>query len=563
MWRKSIRAPYYKHLIRNMIFTILGVSFIPVFLVSWTIYYAFANAYHEKINTHLVTLVENHKRQIDAFLNARLADILFLSENFSFAQLNDSEFLQAKLLSLKNNYAGVFVDLGVVDADGNQVSYAGPFKLSRVSYADAPWFQIVMKNQVVISDVFLGLRGFPHFIVAVKRFDGDRPWILRATIDFIAFNNLVENIRIGQTGFAAIVNKKGELQTKPRFQFNPAQGCFGRFIDCDQPITREIYSEERADENGEMTIYVSALLKNKEWLLVYQQKVSDALADQRFAQRLSLIIFVVGGVGILAMALLLSLRMVNRIATADQEKEMMNKQVIESGKLASLGELATGVAHEINNPVAIMVEEAGWIEDILTEKEFGGNPHMDELHRALKQINTQGKRCKEITTKLLSFARGSGSAIGMIQLNEIIEEVVMLSSQRAKYANIELNSSLNANLPEIKASETEMHQVLLNLVNNAIYAMEKMGGSIEFKTYQREDKVVVEVADTGPGIPEAILGRIFDPFFTTKPVGQGTGLGLSICYGIIRKMEGDIQVRSTVGKGTTFTIIIPARSGLV
>ncbi|MBI5063049.1 MAG: GHKL domain-containing protein, partial [Desulfatitalea sp.] len=237
--------------------------------------------------------------------------------------------------------------------------------------------------------------------------------------------------------------------------------------------------------------------------------------------------------------------------------------VIESGKLASLGELATGVAHEINNPVAIMVEEAGWIEDILTEKEFGGNPHMDELHRALKQINTQGKRCKEITTKLLSFARGSGSAIGMLQLNEIIEEVILLSAQRAKYANIELNSVLHASLPEIKASETEMHQVLLNLVNNAIYAMEKSGGSIEFKTYQRDDKVVVEVTDTGPGIPESILGRIFDPFFTTKPVGQGTGLGLSICYGIIRKMDGDIEVKSTVGKGTTFTITIPVRNALV
>jgi two-component system, NtrC family, sensor kinase len=558
MWRQSVRAPYYKHLIRNMIVTILAVSFIPVFLVSWTIYYAFANAYHEKINAHLVALVENHKRQIDAFLSARLADILFLSENFNFAQLNDSELLQAKLLSLKNYYSGVFVDLGVVNAAGSQVAYAGPFKLSRVQYADAPWFQSVLKNQVVVSDVFLGLRGFPHFIVAVKRYDGDRPWILRATIDFNAFNNLVENIRVGKTGFAVILNKNGELQTKPRFQFNPVEGCFGRFLDCSQPITREINSEERPDEAGVMTIYVSALLKNREWLLVYQQKQADALADQRFAQRLSLFIFAVGGLGILAMAFLLSVRMVNRIATADQEKEMMNKQVIESGKLASLGELATGVAHEINNPVAIMVEEAGWIEDILSEKEFGGNPHMEELSRALKQINTQGKRCKEITTKLLSFARGSGSAIGMVQLNEIIEEVITLTAQRAKYANIELHSTLYPALPEIKASETEMHQVLLNLVNNAIYAMEKTGGSIHFRTYQRDDKVIIEVADTGPGIPEAIIGRIFDPFFTTKPVGQGTGLGLSICYGIIRKMEGDIEVQSTVGKGTQFTIMIPA-----
>jgi two-component system NtrC family sensor kinase len=558
MWRKSARAPYYKHLIRNMIVTIIGVSFIPVFLVSVTIYSTFVKAYHEKINAHLMALVENHKRQIDAFLNARMADILFLSESFTYDQLSNEAFLQSKLLSLKNNYSGIFVDLGVVNGEGSQVSYAGPFRLSQVNYADAPWFKNVMQNQVVVSDVFLGLRGFPHFIVAVKRFQGDRSWVLRATVDFIAFNNLVENIRIGKTGYAIILNKEGELQTKVRSNYRPSQqGCYGQFIDCSKPITREVNIEERLDEDGVTTIIVTALLKNREWLLVFQQEQNDALSDQHRAQVISLIIFAVGGLSIVAMSLLLSMRMVNRIAEADDEKALMNKQVIESGKLASLGELAAGVAHEINNPVAIMVEEAGWVEDILTEKEFKENPHMAELSRALRQINTQGKRCKEITTKLLSFARGSGSAIRDLQLNEIIEEVVALSSQRAKYANVEVVSALQPDLPTVKASETEMHQVFLNLVNNAIYAMEKSGGRIEFKSYQDHGHIIVEVTDTGPGIPDAIIHRIFDPFFTTKPVGQGTGLGLSICYGIIRKMNGDIQVASESGKGTKFTVILP------
>lgn len=557
MWRKSARAPYYKHLIRNMIFTIIGVSFVPVFLVSITIYFTFVSAYHEKVTAHLIALVENHKRQIDNFLNARMADIMFLSENYTYDQLSDPEFLQSKLLSLKNNYGGIFVDLGVINAEGNQVSYAGPFRLNQVVYADAPWFQNVMKNQVVVSDVFLGLRGFPHFIVAVKRFDGERPWILRATIDFIAFNNLVENIRIGKTGYAFILNKNGELQTKSRASYRPPEGCYGQFIDCGKPITREVNIEERPDQDGAMSIFVTALLKNREWLLVFQQKQEDALSDQRRAQRISIIIFIVGGIGIIAMSLLLSIRMVNRIAEADEAKAMMNKQVIESGKLASLGELAAGVAHEINNPVAIMVEEAGWIEDILTEPEFNENPHMPELTRALRQINSQGKRCKEITTKLLSFARGSGSTIRDLQINEIIQEVATISAQRAKYANVEMVSELQPDLPEIKASETEMHQVFLNLVNNAIYAMEKSGGSIHFKSYQGDGKIMVEVADTGPGIPESIINRVFDPFFTTKPVGQGTGLGLSICYGIVRKMNGDIQVQSTVGKGTNFIISLP------
>ena len=281
MWRKSVRAPYYKHLIRNMIFTIIGVSFIPVFLVSITIYSTFVKAYNEKISAHLVALVENHKRQIDNFLNARMADIMFLSENFTYEQLSDPEFLQAKLLSLKNNYGGIFVDLGVVNAKGDQVSYAGPFRLSQVAYADAPWFQNVMRNQVVVSDVFLGLRGFPHFIVAVKRFKGDQPWILRATIDFIAFNNLVENIRIGKTGYAFIVNKSGELQTKSRTSYRPPEGCYGQFVDCSNPVTREINVEARPDQDGAMAIFVTALLKNREWLLVFQHDAEVPAATVR------------------------------------------------------------------------------------------------------------------------------------------------------------------------------------------------------------------------------------------------------------------------------------------
>ena len=560
MWRQSVRAPYYKHLIRNMIFTILLVSFIPVFLVSLIIYYQFATTYERKLNAHLTVLVENHKKQIDAFLNARLADIQYLAESDPYEKLSDETFLQAKLMSLQKNYGHIFVDLGLVNNDGRQVSYAGPFKLSKVQYADASWFQKVQTDGTVISDVFLGLRGVPHFIVAVKRDHEARPWILRATIDFVAFNDLVENIHVGETGFAFIVNQKGELQTKPRLDVILTDGCYAGFLDCEQKELPELHIEERLDRHGIQSIFVTALMKNRDWMLVYKQARADAYAEQLRARNASIVIFILGGIAIVVMATLLSLRMVNRIALADQEKELMNKQVIESGKLASLGELATGVAHEINNPVAIMVEEAGWIGDLLAEENFGSPDNLEEINRALKQINTQGKRCKDITTKLLSFARGSGTANRYLQVNQVIEEVINLSSQRAKYANVEVHSDLQKDLPQIMASETEMHQVFLNLTNNAIQAMEKTGGSITYKTYAQDDHLMVEVADTGPGIPEAIINRIFDPFFTTKPVGQGTGLGLSICYGIIRKMNGDIQVSSRSGKGTRFLINLPAET---
>jgi two-component system NtrC family sensor kinase len=228
-----------------------------------------------------------------------------------------------------------------------------------------------------------------------------------------------------------------------------------------------------------------------------------------------------------------------------------------AGKLATIGELASGIAHEINNPVAIMVEEAGWIQDLLDEEEFKKSDNLDEFESAVKQIQTQGQRCKQITHKLLSFARKTDVRLSDVQINDLINELVELSSQRAKYSNVIIKTSLQKGLPLIKISQPEMQQVFFNLINNAIDAINRKGGIINISSQLQDNNIIISVADSGSGIPEDNLSRIFDPFFTTKPVGKGTGLGLSICYGIIKKLGGDIDVKSVLERGTTFTIRIP------
>ncbi|MCX5884255.1 MAG: ATP-binding protein, partial [Deltaproteobacteria bacterium] len=288
-----------------------------------------------------------------------------------------------------------------------------------------------------------------------------------------------------------------------------------------------------------------------------QQNSADAFSKLNQTQGFSIIIFILGGIGIVIMAFILSGRMVNRISVTDSEKEMLNQQVIETGKLASVGELAAGIAHEINNPVAIMVEEAGWIQDLLEEEEFQASENFAEFKRALIQIKTQGTRCKDITYKLLSFARRTDSRILDVQINDLIGDLVSLSDQRGKYNMVEIHSQLAEHLPLLRLSVSELQQVFLNLINNAIDAMERKGGKLFIYTRQEDRYVVVEMTDTGSGISEADLPRIFDPFFTTKPVGKGTGLGLAICYGIIKKMGGEIKVRSTLNVGTTFTVSLP------
>ncbi len=554
---------YYHLLTRNMLLTILIVSIMPMILVSSIILYQFEISDHEKVQAHLKELVLKHTQNIDSFLKEKLGDIQLMAKTFSYEELADSDFLQDRLALLQQIYGPVFVDLGVINSRGLQIAYAGPFNLGKALYSSAEWFQKAMKSEYFKSDVFLGLRGLPHFIIAMRENHEGQQWILRATVDFVAFNNLVEKIRIGETGFAFILNRKGEFQTKPLFDLIPDKEPYTSFIGESDSFKDGVRIIEQDDDFGEKTIYVAALLKHGDWLLVYQQKASDAFSDLRRAIKIALAIMLAASVLVLSIALLLSRKMVHRIKQADKETEMMNEQVVETGKLASVGELAAGIAHEINNPVAIMVEEAGWIEDLLEEEDLKDGENLQEFKRALLQIRTQGRRCKEITHKLLSFARKTDSRIQEVQLNEMIEEMVVLSEQRARYSNVTIDAHLQKDLPTIRLSLTELQQVLLNLINNALDAMEKTGGVLKLSSRLEEsgiivgDHIIIEIADNGPGIPSANLTRIFDPFFTTKPVGKGTGLGLSICYGIIKKMGGSIEVKSVIDEGTTFTIKIP------
>ena len=587
----DLRHPRYGSLRNRIAIIVVMISLAPMFLVSGIILYQFDTFSNEMVDAHLQELVLKHRQTIDEFLTERLSNITHIARIHDLDQLRDVVFLQQQLRVLQEEYDLVFVDLGLIQEDGRQVAYAGPFELESADYRDSEWFQKAAERDSYISDVFLGLRGQPHFIVAVRRQWEGEDWLFRATIDFAAFNTLVENLSLGQTGSAFILNRQGDFQTSPprgeaqltREQylnlFQRGEEAFLARYQADRlaPLSAlpggtpseeaetalsralqhgSIFSVEKTGERGRKHVIVAAFLKNGDWLLVFQQEFADAFAKLKRTQLVAGFIALLGAIVVIVVALIVSGRMVRRLAKLDFEKEMMNQQVIETGKLASVGELAAGIAHEINNPVAIMVEEAGWIQDLLAEGiEQGEN--LDEFKRALEQIENQGRRCKEITHKLLSFARKTDSRVQTVQLNELVAEVVDLLSQKARYANVEVLVDLQPDLAPIQASVTEMQQVLMNILHNALDAMEKAGGKVFITTRSEGEQVRLSMADTGPGIPESNLGRVFDPFFTTKPVGKGTGLGLSICYGIIHKMGGQIDVESQVGKGTAFHVVLP------
>jgi two-component system NtrC family sensor kinase len=412
----------------------------------------------------------------------------------------------------------------------------------------------------VISDVIPDFQNFPHFRIAVRKDGMGKPWILWAAIDYETVNGVVKAVGTGKSGSAFILNRDGQYQTGPHNRISPGKNIFMGFLERMDKAKGKISIVQRVGDSGYKNIYVTTYLKDGDWILVYRQPASEAFSGLKKAKSVALAVILIVSFLIGANAYSLAKRMVRRIAKADKEKQRLNEQMFQTGKLASIGELAAGIAHEINNPVTIMVEEAGWIDDLLEEEEFHEGKNLSEFKRALKQIRTQGMRCKEITHKLLSFARKTDSRIQDVQPKELIQDMISFLEKRAKYSGVAINTDIQEDLPPIKVSPTELQQVLLNLMKNALDAMEKSGGTLSVSARREDDNFVIEVSDNGPGIPEDALSQIFDPFFTTKPEGKGTGLGLSICYGIIKKMDGEITVESAVNEGTTFFISLPVKA---
>jgi two-component system NtrC family sensor kinase len=548
---------YYRLLARKIALAILVVAFIPYALTFSLFYSSYNSSIQGQVLSALRLVVESHKRDIDEFLAERLANLQAVGSILGVAELSRPGRMQRTLDSLHQAH-GAFVDLGLVDSQGRQVGYAGAFGLEQADYSQAPWFKEAMEQGTYVSDVFLGLRKVPHFIVAVKLEHQGRSYLLRTTIDSARFASLVEKVRLGSTGEAFIVNRQGLYQTQGRGErrlLSPSG------LSLPQPFEGVSVWETTAAE-GKEVVLAQAWIKSGDWLLVCQQDASDAFLPLHQARRLALVISLAALALLALTTVLLTRGLVARIAQADQDKELLNQQIIQAGKLASLGELAAGVAHEINNPLAIMVEEAGWMQDLMSSDAdlLAQSGHQTEYQRALQQIQTHGRRCKEITVKLLGFARSTYSPLQPTQLNNLARDVASLVERPARFANVTLVLELAPELPDIQASPPELQQVLMNLVNNALDAMESGGGKLFIRT-RREEKggVLLEVADTGPGIPAAVLSRIFDPFFTTKPVGKGTGLGLSICYGIVHKLGGRLEVKSAPKQGATFLVHLPAQ----
>ena len=233
------------------------------------------------------------------------------------------------------------------------------------------------------------------------------------------------------------------------------------------------------------------------------------------------------------------------------------RAISRAEKLAAIGRLAAGVVHEINNPLATIAACAEALEQRIEEGAFDASESAEDLAEYLGLIKNEAFRCKTITTDLLDFSRVRASDRTQIDVGEIVRSAANLISHQKRGGNITQRITIETDLPPVSADGGQLQQAVIALATNAIDAM-PAGGQLTFRVFSKGDRLVVDVEDTGVGISQEDMPKIFEPFFTTKDVGKGTGLGLSVCYGIISEHGGRISVRSNVGKGTVFSIFLPA-----
>jgi signal transduction histidine kinase len=332
---------------------------------------------------------------------------------------------------------------------------------------------------------------------------------------------------------------------------------------ADPPAPESQDIQAMDDAEGNPYLYLLDRLDSGPWHVLFAAPERDLRGGYHTALRRTQLLVLVTGLLLAANAVALSIRLARRIEAADRRKQKQTEQMMQTGKLAAIGQLAAGVAHEINNPVAIMSEEAGWIDDLLHDTETPPAEVRAEMLRAVDQIQRQGQRCKGIIQKLLSFARESDFLLQETNLPALVADAIAISLSREKRPDVQIETSIAEDLPPLLLlPANELEQVFINLIGNALDAMEDTGGTVSISLALAGERIVVTVSDTGPGIPENDLPRIFDPFFTTKPIGQGTGLGLSISYGILKKIGGDIRVDNLPGRGARFRFTVPVSGRL-
>jgi len=529
------------------------VALTPLLIMTYIDFRLNMSMLESEVTTHTEKTVSNTWRTISFFLTMRRESLEFVARDNSYINLNQEERLETILAHLKAGIGG-FEDIGILDHIGIVQTYVGPYSLLGVNMSDDSCFQTVARKGYYVADVHNRTEKTSRLVIAIKHALPDGSFfILRSSLDIAPLHKMLSQLEIGEFDDAFIMNDKGVLQTPSRFH-----GDIAAKVSLPIPA-RDVGTKTilGTDQAGKAAFIGYAHIPDTSLILMIIKPKSE-MRSLWYKPRMKLIGFLVLNIGLILVAILgTATYLVNRIHKAHRERMKAVHQVELSNKLASLGRLAAGVAHEINNPLAIIDQKAGLIKDILTMQETDSPD--EKMLDLIEGVQSSVRRAGSVTKRLLNFARHLEAKIEKFDLVQIVQDLIAMLEQEAAFKHIQISLEAPDGGIEIESDQGNLQQIFLNIANNAFAAMPD-GGTLDIIIEALPKGMVsIGVTDSGEGIPPDDLKHIFEPFFTTHAGQHSTGLGLSITYGLLQEIGGDIAVESKVGQGTRFIITLPLK----
>ncbi len=547
----SIRQHFKQLQTRLIIGLVLGFL-LPNAILSAYFHYQFTYTLKKSSMLNLAAVAESQKNTIELYLQERVANLYNLLHSSDFTFEPTQAHIDNYLKHLKQ-FSDGFVDVGLFDAEGILTSYAGPLPLLLgKDFSKQDWYISIINESknYLISDIYMGYRNIPHFTIATRQVLDGRPYIIRATLDPDKLYMFLRSISQGKEVESTLVNRQGQYQI-----VDPGKSRFPASSDYIPPFTVAAGVEEIRSNDKPMLVAFT-WLKETPWALLVTQPLSVAQAGMSRARLVLTMSYVVISLIFSIIIYFTIKRLVSNARSMAEKGQQLQEMLAHASKLASIGELAASVAHEINNPLAIIMATSGVIRDMLNP-EFDLDHSPEAINKELSIIDNAATRAKGITRKLQDMGKSRVPCSIHCDINALLVEVVeRLRKVELKSKDIEIKTSYDPLLPQILAEPDPLRQVFGNILINAADAIVDKG-TVSISTEFKEGTVCVTITDTGKGMSADNLPRIFNPFFTTKGGGKGVGLGLSIAASIVKYLGGTIKANSIEGTGSSFTVLLP------
>lgn len=546
------RKRYFNHLKRFIQMGLLIAYLIPISILILYFDGKFSSTVDESARMQLAAVTKSQRNSVDLFMQKLIVNIfnLFHLKDFSLEPGPEEMHYYLNNLIQAND---AFVDVGFFNPEGIQIGYAGPYPhLLNRDYSQESWYieLTTQPHSYIISDLYLGIRRIPHFTIAVKQFIDGQYYVIRTSVEPFKLNDFLETESYGKKVTGYITNREGHYQA--------VDSSFGELLEPAIYIPPEKKSSDVIITNfhDQSVLLAYTCLREVPWCLVMWQPMALAKEEMQAIRKSVLLGTAVMVLVLMLMVWQLANRFISWAGSLEHDRAELKTQLYHTHKLSAVGQLAGGVAHEINNPLAIISSEAGLIRDML-DASLGMKCTPKDIIKELDEIDTAVYRAKNITRKILSFVRKTDPKLAPCNLNDLLDDVISgVKKQEFAVSNITLQRDYDPNIPNLMLDSDMMRQVFFNLINNAGDALPE-GGVITLKTRLEGNWVNITVADDGIGMDQEQVQRIFMPFYTTKDVGKGTGLGLAISLSIVEGFGGHIEVESTPGAGTTFKVWLP------